>query len=105
MENKVLFVVSRVNDCDYRADRRTPLGNPIKMFNEDQRDLVCDQYEVFFNDKIIDFDPTYIFWLRDIKYKAMLSKKPIFKIGCHCAPKRCHVDTIVRFLNNYGNSI
>lgn len=99
------FITSRVQDCDYRADRKTPLGNPFKMYSEDQRDSVCDQYQNMFDYKIADFDPTYIYWLRDIKQKAIESGKPIFKIGCHCAPRRCHVDTIVNFLNNHINSI
>lgn len=101
----MLFIAARVDDCDYRVDRKSPLGNPFKMYKEDQRDLVCDQYEAYFKDKIDDFDPTYIYWLRDIKYKALLANKPIFKLGCHCAPKRCHADTIAKFLNNYGNII
>lgn len=34
---------------DVRVDRWSILGNPSKMRTESERDLVCDQYETYFN--------------------------------------------------------
>lgn len=101
----MIFVTSRVNDCDFRADRKTPLGNPFRMYSEDQRDLVCNQFYDYFENKIEVQDQVIIEQLRLIKHKAKEANKPYFKIGCHCSPKRCHVDTICYFLNNFYNSI
>lgn len=101
----MLFVTARVQDCDHRADRKTPLGNIFYMESESKRDKVCDEHYSLFVDLISNNDPATMNELRIIKEKASLSNKSIFKIGCHCAPKRCHVDTIVYFLNNYLGSI
>lgn len=34
---------------DVRVDKWSILGNPYKMRTESERDLVCDQYETYFN--------------------------------------------------------
>ena len=34
---------------DVRVDRKSILGNPYKMRTESDRDLVCDQYQTYFN--------------------------------------------------------
>lgn len=101
----MLFITTRVNDCDFRADRKTPLGNPFKMYSEDQRDKVCDEFYKYFEKQILENNSEIMEQLRKIKQKASESNKPYFKIGCHCAPARCHVDTICYFLNNYKDSI
>lgn len=95
--------VGRVNNCDYKVDRTTILGNPFKMFNESERDKVCDNYYRYFEEKISQNDRVILEELQKIKHLA--SKKPVFTIGCHCAPRRCHGDTIANFLNNYSDSI
>lgn len=101
----MIFIKSRVNDCDFRADRKTPLWNPFIMYSENQRDKVCDEFYDYFEKQILVNNPEIMEQLRLIKHKASESNKPYFKIGCHCAPDRCHVDTICYFLNNYYNSI
>ena len=98
-----MIVASRVSDCDYPVDRKTVLGNPFRMYQESQRDSVCDQFEHYFEDKIRGNDPVILDELR--KIKALAESKPIFKICCHCKPRRCHADTIAYFLNNYSDSI
>ena len=35
-----------------RVDRASVLGNPFYMQNESQRDTVCNQYEVYFQEKM-----------------------------------------------------
>jgi hypothetical protein len=101
----VVFVTSRIQDCDYPADRKTPLGNPFRMYSEDQRNKVCDQFYLYFEKQIFENNPLIMEQLKLIKQKAIESNKPYFKIGCHCSPKRCHVDTICYFLNNFSSSI
>lgn len=101
----MFFTTARINDCDFRADRKTPLGNPFIMYSEDQRDKVCDEFREYFEKQLLNDNPVIIEQLRLIKQKALQHNQPYFKIGCHCYPKRCHVDTICYFLNNYFNSI
>lgn len=98
-----MFISSRVNDCDYKVDRTSPLGNPFKMFNESERDSVCDQFEIYFEKQILANQPIIMAELR--KIKKLAQDKTVFKLGCHCKPKRCHADTIAYFLNNYSQSI
>jgi hypothetical protein len=101
----MVFITSKINDCDFRADRKTPLGNPFKMYSENQRDEVCDKFQNYFEEQIQSGNPVIIEQLKEIKKQALQSNKPYFKIGCHCAPKKCHVDTICYFLNNFSSSI
>lgn len=97
------IIASTVKDCDFIVDRRSVLGNPYKMYKEDQRDKVCDEFEVYFENCIRDNNQEILSELR--KIKALAKGKPFFKIGCHCKPKRCHADTIAYFLNNYSDSL
>jgi hypothetical protein len=34
--------------CDFKCDRSTPLGNPFWMVDEEDRDIVCDNYDKLF---------------------------------------------------------
>lgn len=76
--------------------RGTALGNPFKMRNEADRDRVCDLYIDWFAAKIKNKDPKVLELLREI-YQAGL-RDGIVKIGCYCAPKRCHLDTVRKWL-------
>jgi Domain of unknown function (DUF4326) len=98
-----MIIVSRIKDCDYPVDRSSPLGNPFKMYNESQRESVCDQFEAYFEEQISAGNEVILNELR--KIKELSKDKPIFKIGCHCTPRRCHAIPIAYFLNNYSNSI
>lgn len=97
------IIVTRVNDCDFKVDRTSVLGNPFKMFREQDRDKVCDEFAIYFEQQLLLNNKMIIDELKRIKQLA--SNKPYFKIGCHCAPKRCHGDTIAYFLNNYSDSL
>jgi hypothetical protein len=72
---------------DILIDRRTKWGNPFIMQNESQRDQVCNQYELWLNDKIRD-KQLNLNDLRDAK-----------RLGCHCKPKRCHGDYLKKILD------
>lgn len=78
----------------------SPLGNPFYLHNARDsaaRDVVCDQYQEWFDDKVAHRDPEVIRELVRL-YKMALSEDVI--LGCYCAPRRCHGDTIQRFLTN-----
>jgi len=81
------------------CDRSTVLGNPFVMRHESERDSVCDEYERYFSNKIASQDPVYLNELRKL-YK-LGKQQGYLKLGCHCAPKRCHADTIANFLQRY----
>lgn len=91
--------------------RGTPLGNPFRMGDEDMRDTVCDQYETWFYKQVSSevFD-MYIqgAYPASVMNPIIPALASIFNeakfndinLGCFCAPKRCHCDTIKTFLNN-----
>ena len=78
--------------------RGSPLGNIFVMKDKSERDIVCDAYEVWFNEKVKQNDPSVMQELRKI-YK--LAKQGDVVLGCYCSPKRCHGDTIKNFLDRY----
>ncbi len=79
--------------------RPTALGNPFVMKTEADRNEVCDKYQKWFDNKIAEKDPNVLYQLRDLW--TIGKKQGYLKLGCHCAPKRCHADTIAEFLKKY----
>lgn len=80
----------------YYIGRGTALGNPFVMNGEAERNFVCDQYELYFQGKLFDNDPAFMKELNRL-YQAAKSKDIV--LGCFCSPKRCHGDTIKRYLD------
>lgn len=74
----------RTTQCDIRIDRTTRWGNPFIMGRDGDRDAVCDKYKRWLWDEIRGARIS----LADL---AGLKDK---KLGCHCAPQRCHGDTL-----------
>jgi hypothetical protein len=65
---------------DVRIDRRTKWGNPFPMRGEATRNLVCDQYEK---------------WFEEQEHLGRLDINELHearRLGCWCKPKRCHGD-------------
>ena len=94
---------NKVHDHVY-CGRGSPLGNPFHMLEEKNRDKVCDQYHNWFYSKIDkanwDTNPNpnkETLFLRKLFLKAQRGN---LNLGCFCAPKRCHCDTIKTFLEN-----
>lgn len=75
--------------------RGSPLGNPFYMADESQRDTVCDHYQVWFDHKVADLDPQV---MRELDRLYLLAKQGDLVLGCFCAPKRCHGETIKAYL-------
>lgn len=77
-----------------RVDRQTVVGNPFFMKDESMRDTVCDKYEQYFNTHVQQAG----------KFKQYIdniieqSKTKDIALGCWCYPKRCHAETILRYV-------
>lgn len=82
IKNKVYF--------DIYGGRPGPLGNPFIIGKDGTRDEVCDKYEEWFK-KEINTNSQFL--------KAVLGCKGKV-VGCYCAPERCHLQTIQRWLND-----
>lgn len=79
-----------------KCDRGTDWGNPFIMRYEHDRKYVCDMFERYALWRI-DVEPT---WL-----DALMNARGL---ACWCAPKRCHLETIVRLLlqrRSHGRSV
>ena len=85
---------------EVRVDRASVLGNPFKMISEDQRNAVCDQYEQYFN--VIVRTKSNEEFMNELRRLFKLAKKyGKLTLFCWCAPKRCHAETIKKFLERY----
>lgn len=84
----------------------SPLGNPFHLTNAKdfhERHLVCDQYEEWFKRQLRQSKQSPFFQELVRLYK--LSKQGDLILGCYCAPRRCHCDTIKRFLDLMNDGI
>ena len=83
---------------DYRVDRVSPVGNPYKMKQESDRDLVCDKYEKWFINCLSHpkEHPYFMEYLHRMLDTFLIEKK--IRLFCWCDPKRCHAQTIVDYL-------
>ena len=78
--------------------RPTPLGNPFELKQESDRDIICDMYDAWFK-KQVELGNKAL--LAELYKLAELHKAQGYLIlGCYCAPKRCHGETIKRFLDS-----
>lgn len=78
-----------------KVDRTSVLGNPFYMKTEAQRNEVCDKYDAYFRMQCLtnvqfkeELDRLYSIW----KHYGKL------ELFCWCAPKRCHAETIKKYL-------
>lgn len=81
-----------------RVDRSSILGNPFYMAIEAQRDEVCDKYEVYFEEQF-RLNEQFKEELRRL-YK-LHKQYGVLELYCWCAPKRCHAETIKKFLERW----
>jgi len=80
---------------DIIIDRRSVLGNPFFMNYENERNYVCDKYKFWFKEQIKSNNK--------IKNELNRLKNILLKYGklrlfCWCTPKRCHGETIKKYL-------
>lgn len=98
-----LHNADRYNELDdyqvIEVDRTSPVGNPFTMRSEEERNLVCDKYEKYFQLKVADkTDIAFMQYLRNI-WRA--HKQGPVALACWCAPKRCHAETIRNFILSF----
>jgi len=95
----MIFIVNKYKEPNnIYCGRGSALGNPFPMRNESQRDEVCDKYEVWFYEQLKAKSPQMLRQLRIIYKEA---RKGDVNLGCFCAPKRCHCETIKRFIEHH----
>lgn len=85
-----------------KVDRSSILGNNTRMKdpnNDKERDYVCEEYEKFFIMQIKQRNELFIKeFLRLANIYKKYNKIDLF---CWCAPKRCHAETIKKYLERY----
>jgi hypothetical protein len=82
--------------------RGSPLGNPFPMHgDESKRDEVCDQHQEYFEEALAEGNDQIEFGLMQcVKYAF---ENGYVKLGCYCAPRRCHCDVIAQHLEGILN--
>lgn len=107
MSGRYQVIVTNIRDCkdgEY-IGRPSVLGNPYPMSTPASREHVCDQYEIWFRNKIHANDRLVMHEL--MRLHRVGKAKGILKITCHCKSERrphirCHGDTVKNFLDgNY----
>jgi hypothetical protein len=99
---EITVVHVRKHPDAFPIHRGFPLGNPFPMNGDESlRDEVCDQYEEYFWDKVNNNDRVIMTELARATAKAY--EQGYIKLGCYCAPKRCHGLPVARFLNSVLN--
>ena len=85
---------------DVPVDRtgKSPLGNSFIMSEESERDYVCDKYDAWFTKKVQAMDPRIMEELGRIDDIGRRYGK--LNLFCWCAPKRCHAETVKKYLED-----
>lgn len=98
---------------DFRCDRKSPIGNPYVMNDESERDKVCEEYEMLFDQTMNDWslDPnTVVPGTRSTtvqQFRNYIDNIVGYHrihghvtLACWCVPKKCHCETIKRWIEN-----
>lgn len=89
------------NDDDaFLIDRRTPVGNPFILENADddvKRDEVCDKYEEWFHKEGLKNERVQKYLDKLLEH---LKSHGRLVLLCWCIPKRCHGETIKRWIES-----
>lgn len=84
--------------------RGSPVGNPFPMRNRsrEERDRVCDLYAEWFSMAVSAKTKQGDSIREYLELIAASAKDGDVELMCFCAPKRCHGETIKRYLEeNY----
>jgi hypothetical protein len=79
-----------------RVDRASVVGNPFYAKSEADRDAVCDKYEEYFKSQMQSNSKFQNYVNRIIE----IARKENVALACWCAPKRCHSETIKRYVES-----
>lgn len=88
--------VPQADEILIRVDRKSIVGNPFFMKDESMRDTVCDKYEKYFKTAINS--EAFAAYINNIIEQ---SKTKDIALGCWCYPKRCHAETILRYVQRF----
>lgn len=93
----------RVEEFNYydptsvKCDRSSVLGNhPFPITKYDTRDMVCDSYDSYLREMIKQENKVITTELE--RLLSIYKKYGKLKLYCWCTPMRCHVETIVKYL-------
>lgn len=78
-----------------RVDRASILGNPYKIDSRHDRDAVCDSYRSYFYNQLRK-NPRFRNTVWALKREHQRGNHVVLQ--CHCAPERCHAETIREYL-------
>ena len=105
MSNKVEVVnVNQLNDRSLGVvyiGRGAIFGNPFVMRDERDREEVVDHYHEYFIERIQD-DALFMQELE--KLAKQYAQQGYLRLGCHCAPKRCHGNIVADYVMYLVNS-
>ena len=82
------------NPWDFKIDRSTPVGNPFVLTSGSTREDVCRLYEQYF--KLLLSKSRVSSYLS--KLVAAYKQHGKLNLFCWCAPKRCHGETIKKWI-------
>lgn len=86
-----------------RVDRFTKWGNPFIIGVNGDRDTVCDLYERWLKEWIInEREINYKIGIREYSNKWVIEHIEELKgkdLACWCTPQRCHGDTLIKLAN------
>jgi hypothetical protein len=89
------------NEVLFRIGGPWILGNPFVgkdgITDESKRDELCDKYDAWFNQQIEKGNWKMMAALHEIIRTARVKD---IALGCYCAPRRCHAETIKRYIEN-----
>lgn len=94
-------------DADDISRRSSILGNKYPITPTQTREMVCDLYDKDFYERLRTDDGQYgnnSEFLNELRRLFKKGKeKGYLKLGCFCAPLRCHGNTIKEFFDKNQN--
>ena len=99
MRKFTIEIVRRGAPNSEYVGRPSPLGNPFVMTREEARDEVCDKYARWFDAQVAAQNDRVMNELRRLWRVGTTSG--VLRLACYCAPKRCHAETIARYLREH----
>ena len=78
-----------------RVDRTSRFGNPFVMTKVQTRDAVCDGFEEYMQSLLGGGDKRFEPLLE------LASRYGKVSLFCWCAPKRCHAESIKRYIEKH----
>lgn len=86
---KTTVVNKRRDAFDVYIGRGSPFGNPYQIGPDGDRDEVIRKFAYDFHTHLV----------KDPAFQAKLAGLRGKRLGCFCAPARCHGDVIAAYLN------